>query len=129
MQIKLSIDNRFISLCNVDTEFDDTGKKKISEAWKLVERFINNSNFAGVQNLIVSLDIDGTVFFDKTKVRLKKSQYKNVFNVFEEFLQDKIYFFKQLEEEEKTDFLCRQYQSNLKQIKIIHTLSEEMKDD
>lgn len=129
MHIKLSIDNRFISLCNVSTEFDDAGKKKIIEAWKTVERFICNSNFAGVQNLIVSLEIDETTFFDKTKVRLKKNHYKNVFNVFEEFLQDKIYFFKQLEEEEKNDFLCRQYQSNLKQIKIIHTLSEEMKDE
>lgn len=127
MHIKLSIDNRFISLCNVDTKFDKDGKVILIKAWKNVERFIINSNFAGVQNLIVSLEIDGISMFDKTKVRLKKSQYKNVFCVFEEFLQDKIYFFKQLEEEEKTDFLCRQYQSNLKQIKIIHTLCEEMK--
>lgn len=99
------------------------------EAWKTVERFIDNSNFAGVQNLIVSFEIDGTSIFDKTKVRLKKSHYKNVFSVFEEFLQDKIYFFKQLEEEEKTDFLCRQYDSNLRQIKLIHMLSDEMKGE
>lgn len=52
-----------------------------------------------------------------------------MFSVFEEFLQDKIYFFKQLEEEEKTDFLCRQYDSNLRQIKLIHMLSDEMKGE
>lgn len=129
MHIKLSIDNRFISLCNIDVKFDENGKARLMEAWKTVERFIDNSNFAGVQNLIVSLEIDGTSIFDKTKVRLKKSQYKNVFSVFEEFLQDKIYFFRQLEEEEKTDFLCRQYDSNLRQIKLIHMLSDEMKGE
>lgn len=72
MHIKLSIDNRFISLCNVDVKFDENGKTRLMEAWKTVERFIDNSNFAGVQNLIVSFEIDGTSIFDKTKVRLKK---------------------------------------------------------
>lgn len=128
MQIRLSIDNRFINLCDVETMFDASGKKLIKEAWKNVLKFMQNSSFAGQQNLIVCFEIDEMQIFDKTKIRMKKEEYQNVFELFDEFLRDKIYFYNQLEEPDKTDFLYHQYLTNLKQLKLIKTLSKEMHD-
>lgn len=127
MYVSITIENRFISLCSVETEFNKKGKSKLKNAWKHVEDFLNKSNYAGVNNLLVTLEIDGRMMFDKTKVRLKRDHYETVFHMLEEFLLDKIYFFRQLEKQEIDDFLEEQYKQNCKDLKVIRNLKKEMR--
>lgn len=127
MRIVLSVDNRFLNLCKVSVKCDNNGKMKLDQAWSEVERFIQNSNYDGKRNLLVSLEIDEEIFFHDTKMKMKKESYHDVFEFLESFLQDKIYFYHHLEKEEKTQFLYAQYQENEKMLKKIQQVKRMMR--
>ncbi len=127
MQIELSIDNRYLSLCSVKTLFDRKGKQRIANEWMRVEKFIQNSSFPGKQNLIITLLIDDKPVFLKTKVKYKEESYRNVFQLLENFILDKLYFFQKLEEDEKTTDLQQEYMQNKETLTILKRLNKEMK--
>lgn len=129
MKIELSIDNRYVNLCKIKSvKLDKEGKRMIMAGWRSVEAFLNRSFFPGMDNLLVTLSIDDVCIFQKTKVRLKKEHYNNVFELLELFLKDKIYFYRKLEPDEITPILTAEYQRNLKYVKHMHELNLMMKE-
>ena len=107
---------------------DQEGKKMIMGGWKSAEAFLRKSFFPGMDNLLITLSIDDECIFQKTKVRLKKERYDNVFELLELFLKDKIYFYRKLELEEITSVLTSEYQNNLKNVKRMHELNLALKE-
>lgn len=127
MKIKLSVDNNYLNLFNVETVLHRNGKKKIESEWKKAERFMKNSHFAGKKNLTVSLSVNNNVIFDKTKVKHKEDSYHNVFQLLENFLLDKLFFFNKLERNERTYQLEQEYIQNQLNLITIKKLNQEMR--
>ena len=129
MKIELSIDNRYVNLCRINIlKLDKEGKKMLIAGWKSAEAFLKRSCFPGMDNLLITLTIDDKCIFQKTKVRLKKEYYSNVFELLEMFLKDKIYFYRKLEPDEITTALTSEYQNNLKNVKLMHDLNLALKE-
>lgn len=126
MKIELSIDNNFINLCNLDVSLNRSTKKILNDEWKKVERFIEKSTFNGKNNLTVSLMIDDEIIFNKTKMKYKGIRYHNVFHFLENFLRDKIYFYRKLKEDERTEQLKEEFFNNQMNLYVISQLNREM---
>lgn len=126
MEILLKIENRFLSLCQIQAEFNEKGKNQLQASWIKAEQFIAGSNYAGKCNLIIDLSIDGKVIFEHTKVKYKDIKYQNVFHLLSNFIKDKLYFYQMLDDDTKKDFYS-EYQENKANLSIIKRLDFEMR--
>ena len=127
MKVELSVDNNYLNLCKVNVIVNRNGKKKIDREWEKVERFIANSNFAGKNNLIVSLSIDDKIIFQQTKVKHKAERYQSVFHMMERFLMDKLHFYHKLTPEERTNELDAEYKRNIYSLQLIKKVDRKMR--
>ena len=127
MKIEISVENKYLNLYNVKTIFDERGKKLLLHKWKNVESFMQCSNFSGKQNLTVTLIVNDRIIFDKTKMKHKEESYQNVFQMLENFLLDKIYFYKKLKYEDKTEQLEHEYIQNKNNLVLIQKLNQEIR--
>lgn len=127
MKIELSVDNNYLNLCTIKTSMSRKGRKLIHQEWQRAEKFMKNSNFHGKQNLTISLKIDNQIYFNKTKVKHKEDFYQNVFQLLEDFIMDKIYFFNKLDSSEKSFQLEQEYVQNQLNLITIKKLNKEMR--
>lgn len=124
MYIKVTIENKFMTLCNIDAECNKKGKKEIQESWSKVEQFLKNSHYDGKANLVISLNLDDVEVFNKVKMRMKKDSYTDVFDLLECFLYDKLYFFNKLEEKERKKSYIFQNEINKKALTNIQKMKK-----